>query len=311
MRLDTIIKLSSLIIIIFFCGCNSNNTSKRDTPNSGTIYISVDQSFKPVIEQEIRMYELSYPNTHIIAAYKSESDCFKDFFKDTLNRVIIVGRGLNTKEEHFMMDSIGYNPACNNIATDAVAIILNKKNSDSLFSLVDLKNQLEGNIKSNKIFVFDGLNATSTVRYIKEKILGNAQFDTSIVKATKNSLEVIEYVSTHENAIGFVGISWIGNPEDSAQLKLLRSVKLGYVRCDVCDGQPYVKPMQENMITRRYPLIRGLYYICKENYNGLGTGFTSFLKFERGQLIFRRSFLGPIMDFNTRKVEINQSLPKN
>jgi len=311
MRIDSIIKLSSLIIIIFLCGCKNKNKSKRDTPNSGTIYISVDQSFKPVIEQEIRMYELSYPNTHIIATYKSESDCFKDFFKDSLNRVIIVGRGLNTKEEHFMIDSIGYNPACNNIATDAVAIILNKKNPDSLFTLFNLKNQLEGKIKSNKVFVFDGLKATSTVRYIKEKILGEAAFDTSIVKATKNSLEVIEYVSSHENAIGFVGISWIGNPEDSVQVKLLRSVKLAYVRCDVCEDQPYVKPMQENLNTRRYPLIRGLHYICKENYNGLGTGFTSFLKFERGQLIFRRAFLGPIMDFNTRKVEINQSLPKN
>jgi phosphate transport system substrate-binding protein len=52
------------------------------------------------------------------------------------------------------------------------------------------------------------------------------------------------------------------------------------------------------------------YYINKENFEGLGTGFTSFLKFERGQLIFKRSYLGPVMDFEVRNVQINRTLPK-
>ena len=211
MRLDTIIKLSSLIIIIFFCGCKSKNNPKLDTPNSGTIYISVDQSFKPVIEQEIRMYELSYPNTHIIASYKSESECFKDFFKDTLNRVIIVGRGLNSKEEHFMIDSIGYNPACNSIATDAVAIILNKKNPDSLFTIVDLKNQLVGKVKSNKVFVFDGLNATSTVRYIKGKILEDAKYvvDMSVIKNDGGGSQYTFLEAMYEKCALVINKKWV------------------------------------------------------------------------------------------------------
>jgi phosphate transport system substrate-binding protein len=65
------------------------------------------------------------------------------------------------------------------------------------------------------------------------------------------------------------------------------------------------------MLTRRYPLVRGLYYIIKENYSGLGTGFISFLKYERGQLIFRRAYLGPVMDFGIRDVQINIKSPKN
>jgi phosphate transport system substrate-binding protein len=66
--------------------------------------------------------------------------------------------------------------------------------------------------------------------------------------------------------------------------------------------------MQESMITRRYPLVRSLFYINKENYKGLGTGFAAFLKSERGQLIFRRAYLGPIMDFEVRKININEKL---
>jgi len=263
-----------------------------------------------VIEEQIRVYEASYPGTHINATFKTEADCLKDFFRDSLNRMVIVTRGLTAKEERFMIDSLGYNPGWNEIASDAIAVVINSKSNDSLFTMGRLQQQLTGKINRNQTIVFDGLNATSTVRYISDSILRGEQFDTSVVKATKNSQEVIDYVAQHEDAIGLVGISWIGNPEDSAQVNLLKKVKIAFLQCDACQGKPYVKPMQESILTRRYPLVRGLYYITKENFSGLGTGFVSFLKYERGQLIFKRAYLGPVMGFGVRNVKINESLPK-
>jgi phosphate transport system substrate-binding protein len=56
----------------------------------------------------------------------------------------------------------------------------------------------------------------------------------------------------------------------------------------------------------RYPLVRGLYYILKENYDGLGGGFANFLIYEKGQLIFRRAYLGPAkMNFSIRSATMN------
>jgi hypothetical protein len=43
----------------------------------------------------------------------------------------------------------------------------------------------------------------------------------------------------------------------------------------------------------------------------LGSGFVAFLKYERGQLIFRRAYLGSIMNFNVRNVNLNQKPSKN
>jgi phosphate transport system substrate-binding protein len=298
------------IFSVFMISCAGDKTSKSatDSPEKGTIYISVDESFKPVMEQQIKMYEASFPETHIIPTYKSEADCFRDLFSDTLNRLVVVGRGLNKKEERFLTDSLTYNPGCNAVASDAIAIVINSNSKDTLFTTASLKSELQGKNVNSKTYVFDGLNATSTVRFIKDSILKGEAYDTSVVKAVKTSQEVLNYVSTHENAVGFLGISWIGNPEDSAQTKLLQKVKIAFVQCDVCEDKPYVKPMQESMITRRYPLVRSLFYINKENYKGLGTGFVAFLKSERGQLIFRRAYLGPIMDFEVRKININEKL---
>jgi phosphate transport system substrate-binding protein len=61
-------------------------------------------------------------------------------------------------------------------------------------------------------------------------------------------------------------------------------------------------------MTKRYPLVRGFYTIVKENYSGLGSGFAAFMRFEKGQLIFRRAYLSPgKIGFNERNVRINEN----
>lgn len=304
------IMATACIMILFFTGGCKRKTKNypTDTMATGTIHISVDESFKPVMEEQIRVFEQSFPKAHIIADYKTEADCFKDFFNDTANRMIIVTRGLTYDEDAYCLDSLKYYPHWDNIANDAITVIVNSKSNDTIFTLERLREQLTGKINRNQKIVFDGMNATSTVRFVMDSILKGRQFDTSVVQAVRSSQQVVDYVAKTENAIGFVGISWVGNPEDSAQVQMLNKVKIGYISCEVCDGKPYVKPMQASISTRRYPLVRGLYYILKENFNGLGTGFVNFLNQERGQLIFRRAYLGTRMDFGVRRVRINQKL---
>ena len=78
------------------------------------------------------------------------------------------------------------------------------------------------------------------------------------------------------------------------------------MECISCEENTFVKPYQANIMLKRYPLVRGLYYILKENYNGLGSGFANFLNYEKGQLIFRRAYLWPAkMNFNIRSATLN------
>lgn len=303
-----------VVVLVALAGFNACKGDKKkddfvyDTPNSGTINISVDESFRPVIEEAIKVYEGTHPGTKIIAQYKPEADCFKDFRTDTSNRMIIVTRGLTRNESRFYTDSLNYTPFSDRVAWDAITIVTNNRNTDTLYTLNDLRQLLQGKKGNAKKVVFDGLNATSTVRFAIDSIIKGGSFDTSVVKAVKNSQEVLKYIADNDDAVGLVGISWIGNPEDTAQVNMLKKMKIAYVQCAVCDSTPYVKPTQQSINTKRYPLVRGLYYIVKENFSGLGSGFAAFLKYERGQLIFRRAYLGPVMDFDVRKVEINENL---
>ena len=289
---------------IFFTGCHENKRGDLDTPKKGTIHISVDESFKPVIDSQIKVFEALNPQAKIIADYKPEAECFKDLAKDS-TRMIIVTRGLTAKEEQYYRDTLSYSPTWSKVANDAIAVIVNNEAPDSAFLMSAIRGILDGSTGDKQIAVFDGLTATSTIRYAIDSILKGKPFDSKKVFAAKNSLGVIDYVSKNKNALGFIGVSWIGNPEDTAQLSFLTKVKIAALQC-TCSDQTFVKPYQANIVTKRYPLVRGLYYILKENYNGLGSGFANFLEYEKGQLIFRRAYLGPAkMNFNIRTATLN------
>ena len=304
-----------VVLLFLFLGLVQCNSKKQvqvtDTLTSGTLHISIDESYKPIMDEQIKVFEGSNPDAKIIAHYKSESACLNDILNDSLTKMVIVTRGLSRKEENYFKESLHYLPRWDELATDAIAIVVNKKSTDTIFTLQRLQQQLTGLMGKNQQIIFDGLNATSTVRFAIDSILKGAKFDTAVVRAVKNSQSVLDYVAANENAVGLVGISWIGNPEDTAQVKMLQKLKMAYVKCDYCSDSPYVKPTQYGIMTKRYPLIRGLYYILRENYSGLGSGFLNFLQYERGQLIFRRAYLGPSkIGFGIRNVKINEKLAK-
>jgi phosphate transport system substrate-binding protein len=292
--------LGFISALIIFTGCNGDNERPDlDSPSSGSIHIIVDEAFKPVIDSQIQVFEALYPKAKIIAEYKPEAECFKDLLKDS-TRMIIVTRGLTDNEEKFYKDSFSFYPSFAKIAYDAVAVIVNNNDTDSLFSMNKIRGILDGSTGDKETAVFDGLKETSTIRYSIDSILKGKPFDPKKVFAESNSLGVINYVSQHENVLGFVGVNWIGNPEDTAQLTFLKKVKIAALEC-TCPEKSYVKPYQANILTGRYPLVRGLYYILKENYSGLGGGFANFLTYEKGQLIFKRAYLWPAkMNFTIR-----------
>jgi phosphate transport system substrate-binding protein len=299
-------------LLVIVCSCNAKKKPEvADNPRSSSINISVDESFKPVIDEQVKIFESSNPGAKVNVFYKPEADCLRDLINDSATNLVIVTRGLNKKEERYFEDSMNYIPRYDKIATDAIAIVVNGASADTIFTLNSLKDLLSGKLGGQQQVVFDGLNATSTIRFALDSILKGESFDTNVVRAVRNSKEVLNFVAENKNAIGLVGISWIGNPEDTAQVNMLKKIKIAYVQCGNCADSAFVKPNQLSILTKRYPLVRGLFYILKENYNGLATRFVDFMQFERGQLIFKRAYLGSSkIGFAIRNVKINEKLVK-
>lgn len=295
----------STLLGLFACSNYRQNNSSRDTPTAGTINISVDESFKPVIDSEIKVFESSFPNAHIIVHYKPEAACLRDLTGDS-TRMVIVTRGLTPEEEKYFKDSMNFEPPFDLLAYDAIAVIVNKDSKDTIYSMDDIRSLLDGTSKKDLQPVMDGRSETSTVRFIIDSVLHGKSLGKNVV-AAKNSEDVINYVSNNPQAVGFIGVSWVGDRDDPKQLQFLQKVKIAAIQCVSCLGETYVQPFQANIYLDRYPMIRGLYYILKENYSGIGNNFVNFLQYERGQLIFRRAYLLPAhMNFDIRDAQITK-----
>ena len=278
-----------LFFILSACG-EIKTDPDLDTRAKGAIHISADESFKPVIDAQVQVYEADYPDVKLNVHYKPEADCLNDLLVDSV-RMIIVTRYISPDEKRFLEDSLKISPDQMMMAYDAIAVITHPDEQIHQFTMRDIKEILQGKFRKNLIPVFDGLKATSTVRFIVDSVLRGDSL-TSKALAARSSEEVVDYVSKNRVAIGFIGVSWIGNKDDAQQQSFLTKVRLAELECKGLPGQ-YVQPIQVNIYNGLYPLKRGLVFVLKENYKGLGHGFSNFMTSERGQLIFRRAYLVP------------------
>ncbi len=303
----TLILIVSWALLATGCG-NDGPTTHQDTGSSddGVLHISADESFKPIIDSQIQVYESQHPETHIVADYKSEAECLKDIATDS-TRMIIVTRAPNENESKYFEEKNKFKLRYGILAYDAIGVVINKKAKDSLFTMAEVKELLSGTSKLPYKIVLDGLNATSNIRFVLDSILRGAALGKN-VQAARNSRGVIDYVAGDPNAIGFVGVSWVGVREDTEQLTFATDTgktKLASLQCSECVTQPYVLPYLPNILRKRYPMIRGLYYILKENSQGTGSSFYHFLTGQKGQLIFKRAYLLPgKMQFEVRNMSM-------
>lgn len=297
--------MGAMLFSMTLASCGGGEVRRDiDRADSGRIYISVDESFKPVMDSQIQVYEALNPKTEIVAEYKTESECLKDLQKDS-TRMIIITRPLNRDEEKFYKEKYFFYPSSGLVAYDAIALVVNKKSADTIIYQQDLRSILNGSAGGNKKVVFDGKTGSSVFRYVEDSVLKDSKLDPNRAFGVDGSREVLETVERDKDVIGMVGVSWIGNPEDTSQLSFLMKVQIASVNCR-CPEKSLVKPYQYNILTYRYPYVRGVYYILKENYAGLGSAFANFLESERGQLIFKRAYLGPAkVNFYIRDARTN------
>jgi phosphate transport system substrate-binding protein len=186
-----------------------------------------------------------------------------------------------------------------------VAVIVHPQSPDSLFTMDEIRAILTGKFSKKLIPVFDGVQATSTVRFIVDSILRSDSLSPQTM-AARTSEGVIDYVANHPEAIGFIGVSWIGNRDDSQQVSFLKKVKIAQLESKNLPGK-YILPVQANIYLNRYPMVRDLVYMLKERHKGLGHGFADFMSGEIGQLIFKRAYLMPTQrKFLIRPIRVNE-----
>lgn len=306
MKTNLIFKLYRQVVLCILISASlmaCNREGKiEDTPTSGSIKISVDEAFAPIIDSHIYAFQKFYKYAKVKAAYKSESEVMKDLLQDSA-RLVVLSRTLTDAEKKiFAQQTI--TPRINKIAVDGVALITHPSNPDTTLHLTELRSIFSGKTTTwrqlnpssplaNITIVFDN-TGSSTARYIVDSVTNKQPLPANTF-AAKTNKALVDYVSQNPNALGVIGVNWISDFDDSTAIGFLRKVKVVAVSSnpDAEVTEAYVQPFQAYLAQRTYPLRRDVYIISREARAGLGTGFASFVAGDKGQRIILKSGLLP------------------
>ena len=280
----------------------NGNLKVDDTPTTGQLPISVDETFAPVLTTEVDTFQKLYPYAKVTAEYVPEEDVTRALL-DGNARVVVLSRELNaTERAAFEKEKIV--PRTVRVGTDGLAIIVHPTNADSTFTMSQLRDiftgkttrweQLSGGKSGlGEINVVFDASHSSTTRYVQDSIARGTPL-TKRVFATKSNPALIDYVATHPSAIGVIGANWISDRDDKAVETFLGKVRVAGVAAGAgAKPDEYLQPYQAYLALKTYPLRRSLYMISREARTGLGTGFVSFVAGPQGQLIILKSGLLP------------------
>lgn len=275
--------------------------AKSDTPTKPEeAIVLVDESIKPIVEDLVQVFESKY-NDKILIVAKSEREVIQSLSKDTA-RIAVLTRRITKNEEAFFKAK-KLNPRITPFAHDAIAFIANKNTKDTLITLKEVKDFMNGS-KSNKIkgLVFDNLNS-STVRLISE-LSGISSIPKDNVFSFKTNNEVINYVAENNGIIGVVGINYIFEPSE----KIMASIpKINVLNVLNTTDNVYYSPTQNNLGEHAYPLVRKLFVVNAQGQEGIGLRFSAFIASEIGQRIILKSGLLPY-EMPSRKIRIRNTI---
>jgi phosphate transport system substrate-binding protein len=291
-----------LFVGLSFFSCSREKKDKfTDTLTEGVISVAIDETFAPILQDEIAVFESVYPKAGIVPVFTTEGNAIELLLKDSV-RMAITTRGLSDSELK-SLQSRKFQPRMYRLASDGIALVVNKSNPDTLITVDQLRqillgkttnwNQIYPNSRLGKIItVFDNPNS-STVRYAIDSVCGGQKLATNLNAQTTNK-EVLEFVAKTPQAIGIVGVNWLANKVDTTNLSFNDIVKVMSVSNEtIATIEGSYKPFQAYMFYGYYPLTRNIFIVLNDPRSSLPTGFTSFLTSQRGQRIILKAGLLP------------------
>ncbi|MCH5312373.1 MAG: substrate-binding domain-containing protein [Prevotella sp.] len=312
---NILVGLTFILGLVSSCDGSKPKSSRTDTYSTGSIQVAMDESFSPLIEEEIDVYEAMNPAAQITPLYTNELDAINLLKSDSV-WVAIAARNYRPDELE-NLKARRMVPISFPIAYDGLALIVNKENTDTCISVKDFSSILSGKAtKWSDIYadsklgeidvVFDNKNS-STVHYCVDSILGGKPINCPNISAVKKSEEVINYVEKHKNSIGIIGSNWLNDKRDTTNLTFKKNITVMQVsKLDKATPMNSRKPFQYYFLTGEYPLVRTIYVLLNDPHRGLPTGFGNFISSPRGQMIVLKTGLLPYRgELNIRTVNVS------
>lgn len=289
----------------YLAGCQEEQPA--DTPSQGRITVAADESYRLLTEEITKTYQLLYPRTKFDLVFKPEREAINLMLNDKA-RICVVSRKLTPNEQQALVQQ-KIKGSSTRIATDGVALITSKANTDTLMTMRELRglftkqltdwSQLSGGNQRGPItLVFDNANS-SNLDYILQTFGVKDITGLPVFTVTSNK-QVIEYVRQHAGAIGFIGVNWISDGDTVLSAELSKDIQVVGIseKENPRSRADYFQPFQRALGLKDYPLRRDVYILSREAHPGLGSGLTNYLIRDAGSILIEKLGLWPAIPYN-------------
>ena len=304
------------LLAVFSCSSGQQKSSSNWLEEYD-VNVAIDETFKPIMSDLVDSYGMANKEANMKPVYVSEDSALRLLVRDSL-RCCIATRKLNENELAMVkVNNLGIRQSL--IAYDAIALVVNKSNKDSLITLQEIKDIVSGKItrweqlshhsqKGELKLVFDH-SGSSTVRYMRDSLCNGKDLAGNIFASEgKTNQSVLEMVKTDPSIIGVVGANWL-KADSVSVLTDFRNLDFNVMR--VCTNPEtysnYVRPYQHNIYMGYYPLVRSVYVMYTDPRTSSHVrSFYFFVKGQKGQtIICNDSQLLPNAPVQVKNVNVN------
>lgn len=262
-----------------------------DSPTSGHIAVVASESIAPMLRSEVQEFERIYEKTRIDFRAASSRAAIAKLLAGEV-KTIFTPRLLNA-EERAIASRLDLKVDTFRIALDGIAVIVHKRNPLSQISLPQLAAVYRGEalVKPKaQLFSLALSRNTATAEFFLQKVLHDSVFARATYVCS-TSTQLLALVAQREDAIGFVGMSWLSDylqPHDSAHgpVKVLALAE--------SDTTAAVLLHQSTIYRNEYPLRRTLYCLTTDRSLGVAIGLISFITSASGQKRVLNAGLVPV-----------------
>ncbi len=309
----------TIVILGLLSACGSKPKSDEYTGTAavaGHVYFAADESFAPIMDELVDVFNAQHPGDTVEAIYTNELDAINMLMENKV-WVTVATRDLNSKERQNLKER-RYLPITKRICYDGLALICHRSNPDSIITVKNLKRILSGEVKQwselypgsklGEIDVCFDSEKSAAVHFCVDSLLDGQPINSPNIAAVKSSPEVINYVEKTPGAIGIIGNNWLNDKRDTTNVTFKKEITvMGVSKMDSAARYNSYKPYQYNLAMGYYPLIRTIYVLVNDPMRALPYRFSNFLTLPVGQLIIFKSSLLPVQgNMEVRNVEIVQ-----
>lgn len=321
--------LAALTLSVLVSAASCGKSKKTEKYDEGKTVMYCDEGFASFMEEEIDVFEYQYPKAFVLSRYMSETEAINGMMQDSC-QIIVTSKPLTAGQIEYLKNHYKRVARSLPIAVDAVALIVNKKNSLERLNLYDIKDMLtgkvttwdqmqrvtEGKLDTTKIKIVFDREGSATVNYMQDKFLNGGDFPSNAY-AQASSIEVFKAVENDPSAIGIISVGWLGenlekrsaeankvddnkvkglqDEQEQVEVQFTDKIKVLAVGDDnAAYAEDYYLPYQAYIFEKdKYPLVRTIYMTSAAPQKSVGQSFYSFVTGYIGQKILARTGILP------------------